>query len=274
MPRFAANLTMLWPEFEHFERFRAARDAGFRHVERLFAHDLDADRLEQTLTELGLEMILFDPEPGDWSAGERGLLCLPGREQQLRQTVRDALVLARRLGTKRVNVLAGIAPPDVAPDALRQIAVANLEYLAPLAEAEGVTLLVEAINTVDMPGYALPTVEAAAAVVREVAHSAVALQFDQYHVAMSGGDPVRAICEYHSLVRHVQIADVPGRHEPGTGAQPIPAFLAVLDQLGYAGYVGLEYRPLRITDESLDWLPREARASASAWGRTRQSARR
>ena len=271
MPRFAANLTMLWPELEDFERFRAARDAGFRRVERLFAHDLDADRLERTLRDFGLELILFDPAAGDWSAGERGFLCLQGRQEQLRQTVREALALARRLGTKRLNVLAGIAPPAVPPEELRRIAVANLRALAPLAAAEGVTLLVEAINTVDMPGYALPTVEEAAAVVRKVAHSAVALQLDQYHVAMSGGDPIRALREHHALVRHVQIADVPGRHEPGTGAQPIQAFLTELDQLGYAGYVGLEYRPAGITDEGLAWLPREARASTLGSERTRAS---
>jgi hydroxypyruvate isomerase len=265
VPRFAANLTMLWPELEHVERFRAARDAGFRQVERLFAHDLDADRLEWTLRELDLEMILFDPEAGDWSAGERGLLCLPGREEQLRQTVLAALALARRIGTRRLNVLAGIAPPEARPEELRRIAVANLSALAPLAAADGVTLLVEAINTVDMPGYALPTIDVAASVVREVNHPAVALQFDQYHVAMSGDDSIRALRKHHAIVRHVQIADVPGRHEPGTGSGAIRAFLKELDRLGYDGHVGLEYRPLRTTDESLAWLPREARASALVW---------
>lgn len=256
MPRFAANLTMLWPELEPLERFGAAARAGFAHVEMLFPQRLEADRLERMCREHELRMVLFDPLAGDWDAGERGLLCLPGRERELVDTVRDALALAKRLGTRRLNVLAGIAPDGAPPAALRETAVANLRAAAPLCAAEGVTLLVEAINHVDMPGYFLGTVDEAAALVREVGRPNVRLQLDQYHVAMSGGDALAAFVRHREIVAHVQIADAPGRHQPGTGAQPIAAFLEALDRLGYGGCVGLEYRPLGTTEDSLAWLDR------------------
>lgn len=259
MPRFAANLSMLWQELEPLERFRAARDAGFRYVEMLFPHQLDADRLAGTLRELGLEMVLFDPAPGDWAAGERGLLCIPGREEDFLQTVREAVALARRIGTRRLNALAGILPPGSEREEGLTTAVGNLRRAAPLAEQAGITLLVEPINNVDMPGYFLGTFRDGVEVVRAVDHPSVRLQFDQYHVAMAGDDPIAAYREHGDLVGHVQIADVPGRHQPGTGGQPIQPFLQLLDQSGYDGFVGLEYRPEGSTDESLEWLSREKR---------------
>jgi hydroxypyruvate isomerase len=261
MPRFAANLSMLWQELDPYDRFRAAAGAGFRHVEMLFPHELDADRLERTLGDLGLQMVLFDPAPGDWEAGERGLLCLPGREEEFLETVRQAVALARRLGTPRLNALAGILPPGVSREAGEKTAIANLRAAEPLVAAPGIKLLVEAINTVDMPGYFADTVDTAARLVRLAESPAVRLQLDQYHVGMMGGDALAALREYASLVEHVQIADVPGRHQPGTGNQPISAFLDELDRVGYTGFVGLEYRPLGTTEESLAWLPRERRLS-------------
>jgi hydroxypyruvate isomerase len=260
MPRFAANLSMLWQELDPYDRFRAAADAGFRHVEMLFPDQLDSDRLERTLSNLGLQMVLFDPAPGDWAAGERGLLCLPGREGEFLETVRQAVSLAGRLGTRRLNTLAGILPPNVPRDVGERVAAANLQASAPLVEAAGMKLLVEAINTVDMPGYFADTVDRAAQLVNAAESPAVRLQLDQYHVGMAGGDPLAALREYEALVEHVQIADVPGRHQPGTGTQPISAFLDELDRVGYSGFVGLEYRPLGSTEESLTWLPRNRRA--------------
>jgi hydroxypyruvate isomerase len=254
VPTFAANLTMLWTELQPYERFSAAARHGFRHVEMLFPHELDAARLERLLSELGLELVLFDSAPGDWAAGERGLLCLPGREEEFLQTVRDALVLAARLGTRRVNALAGIVPPGLDREAAERTAVANLRRAAPLAEQAGLELLVEPINATDMPGYLADTVERAVGLVEAAQSTAVRLQFDQYHVGMAGGDPVEALRQHFPLVAHVQIADVPGRHQPGTGTQPIGAFLAELDRLGYRGTVGIEYRPLGGTEESLGWL--------------------
>jgi len=259
MPRFAANLSMLWPDENPYDRFRAAAEAGFSRVEMLFPHELDTERLERLLEDLDLEMVLFDPAPGDWAAGERGLLSLPGREDEFLDTIRDAVALAGRLGTRRLNALAGILPPGASRDEGERTAVANLRAAAPLAQAAGVTLLVEAINSVDMPGYFADTIERAADLVTAADSPSVRLQLDQYHVAMMGDDPIAALHRFDGLVHHVQIADLPGRHEPGTGGYPIRAFLDELDAIGYAGVVGLEYRPQGGTADSLAWLPPDAR---------------
>lgn len=259
MPRFAANLTMLWPDLDVYQRFRAAAEAGFRRVEILFVHELDPVRVVDALEEFNLDLVLFDPAPGDWSKGERGLLSVPGREEEFLATVREGVKAAARFGTRLLNALAGIPPPGVSRELAERTAVANLRGAAPIVEKAGVTLLVEAINSVDMPGYFADTVEKAAALVEAAASPSVRLQFDQYHVGMAGTDARAALRRYAPLVRHVQIADVPGRNQPGTGTQPIPAFLADLDHLGYTGSVGLEYRPRGPMTDALSWLPRDRR---------------
>lgn len=260
MPRFAANLSMLWPELDVYDRFGAAAAAGFSAVEILFVHALDRDRIAGLLKQHALELVLFDPAPGNWDAGERGTLSLPGREDDFQRSIRDALDAARVFGTRRLNAIAGVLPDGVARDDAEQTAVANLRQAAPLAEQAGVMLLVENINTTDMPGYVADTVERAAALVRAVDRPNVRLQLDQYHVGMMGGDPRAALRTHRDLVEHVQIADVPGRHEPGTGQQPIREFLADLDEQGYTGAVGLEYRPSSAsTEAALHWLPRDKR---------------
>jgi hydroxypyruvate isomerase len=259
MPRFAANLTMLWSELPVLERFRAAASAGFRRVEILFVHELDPAAVETALRELGLELWLFDPRPGDWAKGERGLLALPGREAEFLDTVREAISKAQRFGTRRLNTLAGV-PKGVSPEEARRAAVSNLRAAAPLAAQAGMKLLVEAINTTDMPGYFASTADIAAELVAAAGTPVVRLQLDQYHVGMAGQDARAMLRKHRALVEHVQIADVPGRHQPGTGKEPIADFLADLDALGYEGAVGLEYRPQGTTEEGLRWLPREARA--------------
>jgi hydroxypyruvate isomerase len=245
---------MLWPDLEPFQRFDAAAAVGFAQVELLFPHELDADRLAITLENLDLEMVGFDPYPGDWAGGERGLLALPGREQEFFDGVRDAIALANRIGTTRLNTLVGVPPASVGDDQARETVLANLNRVAPLAQEAGVTLLVEAINNVDIPGYWAGTVTVAAGLVETVNHPNVRLQLDQYHAAMAGEDAIECLRTYFPLVAHVQIADAPGRHEPGTGVQPIAAFLRELDDLGYDGFVGLEYRPLVDTASSLAWM--------------------
>lgn len=260
MPRFAANLTMLWPELPVLDRFRAAAQAGFRRVEILFVHELDPAAVERSLRELGLELVLFDPRPGDWGKGERGLLSLPGRESEFLETVREAIAAAQRFGTRRLNALAGIPPPGVSREEARRTAVANLRAAAPLVGKAGITLLVENINTVDMPGYFASTAGIAADLVDAAGSPNLRLQLDQYHVGMMGEDARAVLRRHFPLIAHVQIADVPGRHQPGTGKQPIPAFLSDLDELGYTGSVGLEYRPQGTTDESLTWLPHRDRS--------------
>jgi hydroxypyruvate isomerase len=254
VPRLAANLTMLWQDLEPFQRFEAAAAVGFTHVELLFPHELDADRLASILDRLELEMVVFDPAAGDWAGGERGLLALPGREEEFVDTVRAAIGLATRIGTPRLNALVGVPPADISRDHAREVAIKNLTRVEPLVRAAGITLLVEAINNVDMPGYWANTVDAAADLVQTVGSPNVRLQLDQYHAAMAGEDAIDCLRRYFPLIRHVQIADVPGRHEPGTGTQPIGEFLGELDRLGYDGFVGLEYRPLVDTASSLAWI--------------------
>ncbi|MBO0706689.1 MAG: TIM barrel protein [Candidatus Dormibacteraeota bacterium] len=261
MPRYAANLSMLWQEHhDPLARFELAAHAGFRRVEMLFPHQLDTDRVVEALADNELEMVLFDPHPGDWAAGERGLLALPGREQECLETIHAAVELAGRLHAPRLNCLAGLIPEGADPEDCLDVAGDNLRRAAPLVREAGVALLVEPINTVDMPGYAVDTLEKAAALVESVDDPSVRLQLDQYHVAMAGGDAIDGLRRYFGLVDHVQIADVPGRGQPGTGEQPIPSFLEELDHLGYTGVVGLEYKPQGTTGESLAWLPIAARA--------------
>jgi hydroxypyruvate isomerase len=245
---------MLWQDLEPYQRFEAAAAAGFTHVEMLFPNQLDADRLESALNRLGLDMVMFDPDAGDWAAGERGLLALPEREEEFAATVRAAIDLAARLGTSRLNTLVGIPPAGVTSDQARDTAIANLNRVAPLAHDAGVTLLIEAINSVDIPGYWASTVATAARLVQTVNHPSVRLQLDQYHAAMAGEDARECLREYLPLIAHVQIADVPGRHEPGTGSEPIGDFLRDLDRAGYEGFVGLEYHPLVDTASSLEWM--------------------
>jgi hydroxypyruvate isomerase len=255
VPRLAANLTMLWQDLEPFERFEAAAAAGFTHVEMLFPHQLDADRLASILGELRLGMVVFDPAAGDWGAGERGLLAVPGREDEFIDTLKAAIGLATRIGTSKLNALVGIPPAALSRDQARETAIANLRRAEPLVRDAEITLLVEAINTIDMPGYFANTVDAAADLVLAIDRPNVRLQLDQYHAAMEGQDALDCLRRYFSLIAHVQIADVPGRHEPGTGTQPIAAFLRELDALGYDGFVGLEYRPLADTASGLAWIP-------------------
>jgi hydroxypyruvate isomerase len=251
---------MLWPELDVYDRFQAAAEAGFSRVEILFVHALDRQRIASELKKYGLELVLFDPSPGDWEAGERGLLSVPGREREFQNSVVAALEAAKLFGTSRLNAICGVVPPGVSRDAASETAIANLRQAAPVAEQQGVMLLVENINTIDMPGYFADTAERAVELVQAVDRPNVRLQLDQYHVGMMGGDPRMALRTYRGLVQHVQIADVPGRHEPGTGHQPIREFLDDLDAVGYMGSVGLEYRPSASTVAALEWLPRDSRA--------------
>ena len=254
MPKMAANLTMLWPELEPYDRFRAAAAAGFRHVEMLFPQELDVARVQRLLQELDLNMVLFDPSPGDWASGERGLLSLPGREEEFLATVEEAVGVATRLGTRRLNALVGIPPAETPNEVAELTALDNLRRVVDYVGNAGCVLLVEAVNNTDMPGYWAGTTERSARLVQSVDHPALRLQLDQYHAAMAGEDAIASFHRWHTLIAHVQIADSPGRHQPGTGGQPIGRFLAELDRLRYDGFVGLEYKPLGPTAESLAWM--------------------
>ncbi len=259
MLRYAANLTMLFNEAPFPERFERAAAAGFRAVEFLFAHNVDQAAVERELRRHDLELVLFDPEGGDFPAGDRGYLCDPARRDHLLKTVEEAIATARRLGCRRLNVLAGNRPDGVAETEMRRTAVENLERAAPLARAAGITLLVEALNTWESPRYFLDHSRLGLEIVREVGEPNVRFQYDCYHMQRMEGQLIDTLTKNLEWIGHVQIADVPGRHEPGTGEIHYANVLRALESAGYAGYVGLEYRPSGKTEESLAWLPREAR---------------
>ncbi|MFI5267640.1 MAG: hydroxypyruvate isomerase family protein [Chloroflexota bacterium] len=260
MPRFSANLTFLWPELDPYDRCQAAADAGFKAVEILFPHEMDLDRLERALTSAGVELVLFDAPPGE--KGERGMLCLPGREEDCLAAVRQALELAKRFGTRRINLLAGMLPPNLPRSQALEAAAATLRRAGDLVDKTGMKLLIENISPAVAEGYFASIVEESAELLAAASHPSTGMQLDQYHVTMMGGDAVAAVERYADSIGHVQIADVPGRHQPGTGQAPISAFLARLDEVGYDGYVGLEYVPQGSMDEALAWLPRAQRSYA------------
>ena len=260
MIRYAANLTMLFNEVPFLERFERAAAAGFRAVEFLFAHNVDQDGVKRELTRHRLELVLFDPEGGDFAAGDRGYLCDPARCDHVMKTIEDAIATARRLGCRRLNVLAGNRVESLTPEVMRRTVVANLKAAAPLAHAAGITLLIEALNTWESARYFLDRSRLGLDIVREVGEPNVRFQYDVYHMQRMEGELTTTLTENLEWIGHVQIADVPGRHQPGTGEINYPRLLEGLEAAGYDGYVGLEYRPSGRTEESLGWLPREARA--------------
>jgi hydroxypyruvate isomerase len=259
MLRYAANLTMLFNEVPFLERFGRAAAAGFGAVEFLFAHNVDQDGVERELRRHGLELVLFDPEGGDFPAGDRGYLCHPGRRDHLLKTIEDAIATARRFGCRRLNVLSGNRVDGVSDAEMRRIVVENLKAAAPLARAHGITLLIEALNTWESPRYFLDRSRLGLELVREVGEPNVRFQYDAYHMQRMEGELTTTLTRSLEWIGHVQIADVPGRHEPGTGEINYPHLLGALEAAGYAGYVGLEYRPSGKTEDSLGWLPQEAR---------------
>lgn len=254
MPRFAANLTMMFTERPFLERFEAAAAAGFRAVEFLFPYDWPAAEVRAALDAAGLELALFNAPPGDWEAGERGLAALPGREAEFREAFARALDYAAVLRPARLHVMAGLA---TGPEA-RETYLANLAWAAGAAGAQ--RLAIEPINSRDMPGYHLATSEDAVAVLDAVGAGNLGLQLDLYHAQIMEGDLTRRIERLLPRIAHVQIASVPERHEPDEGEVNYPHLFALLDRLGYAGFVGCEYRPKGRTEDGLGWLARVAGA--------------
>ncbi|MCX7932519.1 MAG: hydroxypyruvate isomerase family protein [Rhodovarius sp.] len=254
MPRFAANLSMMFQEYPFLDRFAAARAAGFEAVEFLFPYDYPAREIAGRLRDHGLSLVLFNAPPGDWAAGERGLACHPGRQQEFRDGILRALDYAGELRCPRLHVMAGIMPPGVAPATLSAVYAINLAWAAERAIAEGVTCVIEPINQRDMPGYALTGTAAAVQVIEAVGRDRLGLQLDLYHTQISEGDLVpraRALLPY---IAHMQVADTPGRHEPGTGEVNWPFVFAEIDAMGYQGWIGCEYRPKAGTLEGLSWF--------------------
>jgi hydroxypyruvate isomerase len=254
MPKFAANLSLLFNELDFLDRFGAARAAGFDAVEFLFPYAFEPERIAARLQRYGLELVLHNLPAGDWAAGERGLACDPRRSAEFADGVGLAIDYARELGVRRLHCLAGKLPPKVSRERAHAAYVANLRHAAARCAEHGIALLIEPINDRDIPGYFLTGTAQAAAVIAEVGAPNLFLQYDIYHMQRMEGELADTLRRYLPLIRHIQLADVPGRHQPGTGEINFPFLFRLLDELGYDGWVGCEYLPQGETAASLGWL--------------------
>ncbi len=261
MPKFAANLSMLYPELDFLDRFEAAARDGFKAVEYLFPYAFEAWQIAACLKTHGLQQVLFNAPPGDWDAGERGLTCLPDRQAEFRIGVGKALEYAAVLDCPRIHLMAGLVSAGSERESLRRTYVENLRWAALAAARIGVDVLIEPINRRDMPGFFLNRQDQAHAFVSEVALSNLKVQMDLYHCQIVEGDVAMKLRQYlpGGQVGHIQIAGVPQRHEPDLGELNYAYLLAVIDELGYDGWVGCEYRPARGrqsggTSAGLGWL--------------------
>ena len=257
MPRFAANLSMMYTEHAFLDRFAAAAADGFAAVEYLFPYAFEPAALTQRLADHGLQQVLFNAPPGDWDAGERGITCLPGREAEFRRGfVEQALPYAQALRCPRVHVMAGLAPAGADRAALRATYVANLAWAAAQAAPLSIDVLIEPINTRDIPGYLLNRQDDAHALLQQAGAPNLKVQMDLYHCQIVEGDLSAKLRRYlpGGRVGHLQIAGVPERHEPDIGELHHPTLLALIDELGYDGHVGCEYRPRAGTSAGLGWF--------------------
>ena len=255
MPRFAANLTMLFNELPFLDRFEAAARAGFTGVEFLFPYAFAKSEIATRLKDSGLTQVLHNLPAGNWEGGERGIAILPGREAEFRDGVPRAIEFATALGCKQVNCLAGIAPAGVPDAKLRATLIENLRFAADELAKAGIRLLIEPINTRDIPGFYLDTTRQAAALIAETGSPNLFIQYDIYHMQIMEGDLARTIEAHLPQIAHVQLADNPGRNEPGTGEINYPFLFGHLDRLGYSGWIGCEYKPRASTLAGLGWLP-------------------
>lgn len=254
MPKFAANLTMMFNEVEFLDRFKAAADAGFKGVEFLFPYDFDANDLKQKLDDNNLAIALHNLPAGDWAAGERGIAILPDRTEEFRANVERGIAYATALGCPQVNCLAGIRPDNVSEADLEATFIDNLRYAAGELAKHNVKLIIESINTRDIPGFYLSGTQQALDLIDKVGSDNLFLQYDIYHMQIMEGDLAPTLDAHIDRIAHIQIADTPGRNEPGTGEINYPFLFRHLDAIGYAGWVGCEYKPATTTEAGLGWL--------------------
>ncbi len=257
--RFAANLTMLFNEVPFLDRFAKAAAVGFTAVEFLFPYDDGIDAVKYRLDDVGLRVVLFNLHAGDKAAGEWGTLSNPARRDYFRWSFTTALEAATHLDCERLNVMFGQKVAGLEPAAQIECAIENLAWAAPQATEAGITLLIEPLNPIDFPNYFIQSTAAALEIVAIANHPNVKLQYDVYHAQMCEGNLINTIKINFPHIGHIQIADVPGRHQPGTGEINYPAIFATLEELNYQEYIGLEYRPLNGTEASLAWLPYKTR---------------
>jgi hydroxypyruvate isomerase len=262
MPRFAANLSMMYGEYPFPERFAAAAKDGFAAVEYLFPYDYPAQELKTWLQAHGMVQVLLNAPPGNWAAGERGLASLPGKVAEFRAAMHTALEYAQTLACPRVHVMAGVQPDGVERAAMRRTFIDNLAWAAALAAPASTELMIEPINTRDMPGYFLNRQDEAHAIAGEIGSPLVKVQMDLYHCQIVEGDVSMKLRKYlHSgqkSVGHIQIAGVPDRNEPDRGELDYNYLFDLIDELGYEGWIGCEYRPKAGNSEGLAWLRKRA----------------
>jgi len=253
MPRFAASLTMMFGEVPFLDRFERAAAAGFEAVEYMFPYEYDARVIKEKLARYGLTQALHNLPGGNWAEGDRGIGCLPDRVEEFRSGVETAIAYATTLGCTQLNCLAGVWPPALDATDARDTLIRNLQYAAPRLEAAGIKLLLEAVNTRDIPGFCVSHTAQALEVIDAVGSDNVFLQYDVYHMQVMEEDLAPTIERHVKRIAHIQIADTPGRHEPGTGEIDYPFLLAFIDRLGYSGWIGCEYKPATSTEASLGW---------------------
>ena len=254
MPNFAANLTMMFNEVDFPDRFSAAASAGFKGVEYLFPYDYEPAQLAELLERHGLAQVLHNLPAGDWNAGARGIACHPDRVAEFQEGVGKAIEYATALSCPQVNCLAGVAPDSVSAEDMDATLVSNLTYAAEQLKTAGIRLLIEPINTIDIPGFMLNYPEQARDLIERVGSDNLFLQHDLYHMQIMQGDLARNIERNMDIIRHIQIADNPGRHEPGTGEINYSYLFDYLDEIGYNGWIGCEYVPAATTNEGLTWI--------------------
>lgn len=254
MPRFAANLSMLFTEVPFLERFERAANAGFEAVEFLFPYAHTVEEIQARLNATGLKIVLHNLPAGDWDAGERGIACDPARVDEFRAGVAKAVTYAHALGVPQLNCLAGKAPAGVDAATLRRTFVENLRFAAAALNVAGLRLLIEPINPFDIPGFYLNRTDEALSILDEVGADNAFVQYDIYHAQRTEGELANTLQKNLARIGHVQLADNPGRNEPGTGEINYPFLFAHLDRIGYTGWVGCEYKPARDTESGLGWI--------------------
>jgi hydroxypyruvate isomerase len=253
MPNFAANLSMMFQEEPFLDRFAAAARRGFRGVEFLFPYEYPVAEVKARLRDNNLTQALFNLPPGDWSIGERGVAIFPGREAEFRGYVAQAIDYARGIGCEQLHVMAGMVPAGAERDQLERTFIENLRYAAAQMKQHGIRTLIEPLNTFDNPGYFLTTIDQARRLMELVGSDNLFLQLDLYHRQMMQGNLAQTIEAHLPASCHMQIAGVPGRHEPDVGEINYPFLFDLIDRLGYQGWIGCEYRPKSGTANGLAW---------------------
>jgi hydroxypyruvate isomerase len=254
MPRFSANLTMMFNEVDFLNRFERAAKAGFKGVEYLFPYGWSKEQLVNELGQYGLQQVLHNLPAGDWQAGERGIACLPGREGEFQDGVGKAIEYAKALKCPRLNCLVGKTPQGLSTEKIRQTLVNNLRFAAAAIEKEEIRFLIESLNDRDVPGFYLVHTWEALQLMKEVNHPNLWLQYDIYHMQIMEGNLTKTIQENLGRIAHIQVADIPGRHEPGTGEINFINLFRSIDEMGYDGWIGCEYTPAGKTEDGLQWI--------------------